>query len=392
MSVGVFHRVCCIRTSRFTAMEPTTRSVPADGAASSESASGGNGEERTHTTPSEPTPRVGFPFEPGRDGRQPARVQELVHAGSYLSRPLLFMNRYLIGAVLINIVTFSGVLCVVTVAAYLFRMLDQVKAIDWLYALGFPGDIQRGLFPSTLFLVMWLLTWAISYWRRGAQAPGRVAGWFLTLTVVSVLLAMAALLGTGDISLDYIKDTYGVEPPHGTVHWMSGELQRALPVVLLTALLPYLRIRDLIRSGTKPKNAVEGWIFAIASRALVFGLPLLLFALVARENISSFNEKRMKKPLGVEISTQYEFQPLEFKDWRTTWNLIELQAADYDPDVKKKSTPFEISGRIWKAANRNDDVHQSLEALGKSIDLDTSLSFPQALAALHRAPPDRTRE
>ena len=67
--------------------------------------------------------------------------------------------------------------------------------INWLFALGFQGDIARAFFPATLFFFVWLLMWGISYWRKGSQAEGRVARWFLTLTIVSFLLACAALLG-----------------------------------------------------------------------------------------------------------------------------------------------------------------------------------------------------
>lgn len=329
-------------------------------------------------------PENRFPWAVEPDGRQPPRIRELIHGGAYLRRPLLFLNRFLIGVALINVVTISGVFAVAAFAAWLFRSLDHADMIDRMYALGFRGDIQRAFFPAALCLAMWLATWIISYWRRGALAPGRIARWFLTLMMASVLVALAALIGTGDISLNYLKEQYGIEPPSAVVNKLGADLKYVFLIALCVALLPYLRLKDLIRSGTKPKNAVEGWIFAIASRSLFYGLPLLLFALLARENISNFNERRVVSRHGVEFNTQYDLVPLEIKDWNDMWRNIELQAAGYVPGApldQQADGGFPVSGRVWEVANalpagaRGQDVLASLRALKTSAELDAGLPF-----------------
>ncbi|MFO0907072.1 MAG: hypothetical protein U0794_01680 [Isosphaeraceae bacterium] len=319
-----------------------------------------------------------FALAPGPGDRQPWLVRKLVHGGSYLSRPVLFLNRYLIGAFLINLVTFSGVFLIAALTAWAFRQLDQPDRIDWIAALGFPGDIQRAFFPSALFFGLWVLTWGLAYWRKGAMAPGRVPQWLLVLTVVSFLLALAALLGTGDISMTYLKDLYGIEPPQEEVHAVRWQIQNVLLVLLFAALLPYLRVHELIRSGTRPRNAVEGWIFAIASRALVYGLPLLIFAGVARENLSRFNANRHEERHGVTFQTQYHLVPLEILDWAGFWHAVELQSAGFHDPANDAAEiaqhPFAISGRVWSVANRPDGaVRNSLGLLKQSVELDRRL-------------------
>ena len=224
------------------------------------------------------------------DGRQPPRVLELIHGGGYLRRPLIFLNRYLIGVILTNIVALSMVFALAALAAWMFRWLDHPWMAAWVQALGFRGDTGRAFFPTAVFFTLWLLMWGLSYWRSGSQADGRVARWFMTLTIVSFFLAFAALLGTGDVDFTYMRDYFGLQVPEEEKRWVTGNLKTFLLIGLVLALLPYLRIRDLLRSGTHPRTAVEGWIFAIASRALLYGIPLVVFGWIARENISYFEQ------------------------------------------------------------------------------------------------------
>ena len=328
-------------------------------------------EDQQGPDPERKDPR--FPMLPRDDGRQPARVLELIHGGHYLRRPLIFLNRYLVGVLLTNVVALSFVFAIASLAAWMFRYLDHTWMINWLFALGFQGDIGRAFFPATLFFFLWLGMWGISYWRQGSQAEGRVARWFLTLTIVSVLLACAALLGTGDVSLTHLRDNYGIEPPSEFVRSLGGELKTYFLIALAIALIPYLRIKDLIRSGTRPRTAVEGWIFGIASRALLYGIPLLIFGMLARENISHFNDNRVVQRFGETFHTQYDFVPLDFTDWSKTWQEIELQATRVDTatdamdpaDAKR----FAVSRSMWNAVD-GQDVAQSRKTLSEIAQFD----------------------
>ena len=65
----------------------------------------------------------GFPLSPCANGRQPARVLDLIHGGQYLRRPLIFRNRYLIGVLLTNVVALSMVFAIAAITAWMFRYL-----------------------------------------------------------------------------------------------------------------------------------------------------------------------------------------------------------------------------------------------------------------------------
>ena len=319
-----------------------------------------------------------FPMLPREDGRQPVRVLELIHGGHYLRRPLIFLNRYLVGVLLTNVVALSLVFAVASLAAWMFRYLDHPWMINWLFSLGFQGDIGRAFFPATLFFFLWLVMWGISYWRKGSQAEGRVARWFMTLTIVSLLLACAALLGTGDVSLTHLRDNYGIEPSSEFIRSLGGELKTYFVIALVIALIPYLRIKDLIRSGTKPRSAVEGWVFSIASRALLYGIPLLIFGWLAREDISHFNDNRVVERYGEKFSTQYDFVPLDFTNWSETWQEIELQATQLDgvSDADEATTAgrFSISEAMWNAVNA-EDVAESRQVLGEISTFDRNTTM-----------------
>ncbi len=313
-----------------------------------------------------------FPLTPSKDGRQPPRVLELIHGGHYLRHPLIFLNRYLIGVLLTNVVALSLVFAVASLAAWLFRSLDHTWMINWLYALGFQGDVGRAFFPTTTGFFLWVFMWGISYWRRGSQAEGQFARLFLTLTIVSFMLAGASLLGTGDVSLTHLRDNYGIEPPSEIVRIISSDLKTYFLIGLALALIPYLRIKDLIRSGTRPRTAVEGWIFAIASRALLYGIPLVIFGWLARENISYFNENRSRDEFGVTVDTQYDLVPLNFVDWSTTWQEVELQATELAGS--NDAGEFAVSRRVWDAVDESK-VHDSIAVLHKISAFDRQVTL-----------------
>jgi hypothetical protein len=313
-----------------------------------------------------------FPLTPSKDGRQPSRVLELIHSGHYLRHPLIFLNRYLIGVLLTNAVALSLVFAVASLAAWLFRSLDHTWMINWLYALGFQGDVGRVFFPTTVCFFLWILMWGISYWRRGSQAEGHFARLFLTLTIVSFMLGSASLLGTGDVSLTHLRDNYGIEPPSDVVRTISSDLKTYFLIGLALALIPYLRVKDLIRSGTRPRTAVEGWIFAIASRALLYGIPLVIFGWLARENISYFNENRSKDQYGVRVNTQFDFVPLDFVDWSDTWQEIELQATEVAE--AGDTNEFAVSRKAWESVDQAQ-VHESIATLRKISAFDREVTL-----------------
>ncbi len=315
--------------------------------------SGGNSAE-----PNEESPQDAFPLAQGAGGRQPPRVQELEHGGAFLDKPLLFLNRWLTGVFLIGLVTFTGVLAVAALTAYLYRKMDDVWMMDLFDVLGSAVDIDRAFFPCKVCFGGWLLAWLVAYWRRGKDAAGKVARIFLVLTIITFLLALAALVGTGDIDFNYLKKLFGYKPPKDEVSKLQEYVQLVFIVILAVSLLPYLRPRELIRSGTHPKNPVEGWIFAIASRGLLYGLPLVLFAWMARENISHYNEKRFLDYGGIKVSHRYDLQQIEFPEWAETWRTIESLAENRN----------ELCLRLRDEANRTNLSRVSLSDSDETLD------------------------
>jgi hypothetical protein len=326
-----------------------------------------------------------FSLTSSEDGRQPPRVLELIHGGGYLRRPLIFLNRYLIGVILTNIVALSMVFALAALTAWMFRWLDDPWVSSWVQVLGFRGDAGRAFFPTVLFFALWLLMWAVSYWRSGSQAEGRVARWFMTLTIVSFLLACAALLGTGDIDLTHLRDQFGIEIPTQANRWITGDLKMLLLVALSLALLPYLRIRDLLRSGTHPRTAIEGWIFAIASRALLYGIPIVVFGWLARENISYFDQNRNLEVAGQRVALQHNITPVDFVDWNRTWQELTLLE-----DGKTDSVDYDPAGlAIWRAVSpakdepadpSNDEASRKVNLPGCEATVTSSLKHHDAVS------------
>jgi hypothetical protein len=108
-----------------------------------------------------------FSLTSSEDGRQPPRVLELIHGGGYLRRPLIFLNRYLIGVILTNIVALSMVFALAALTAWMFRWLDDPWVSSWVQVLGFRGDAGRAFFPTVLFFALWLLMQRFSGRRTG---------------------------------------------------------------------------------------------------------------------------------------------------------------------------------------------------------------------------------
>ncbi|WP_169978585.1 hypothetical protein [Tautonia rosea] len=338
-----------------------------------------------------------FALAPDPTGRQSPEVLEMIRGGRYLRHETLAgLNRWLIGIVLIGVVTFSGVLCLASLSAFLFRLLDDYLLVDWLYVLGFPSDVHRALFPACVVFVGWLFVWAIGYWRRGERVTGLSARPLLVLTIVSFLLAISALLGTGDIDINYLRNLFGIQPPDQEINRMQGWLQYLLPALLVILLLPYLRPRELIRSGTHPRNLAESWIFAIASRALLYGIPLLIFAFMARENLSKFNESRLNRAAylhGIRLPAQSDLIWMDFKDWRSAWRSLEAEAKAAEArEAAEGPHPIDsrrqLSKRLWQTANTpitRDELQTLLGPHLAVIDRDRragKLAWPSTLLEL----------
>ncbi|MGZ0174130.1 MAG: patatin-like phospholipase family protein, partial [Planctomycetales bacterium] len=222
------------------------------------------------------------------------RMQQFIFGGHYLLRTRRFFNRYLMGLLCIWFMTVTGLSTLAALAAILFRQLDAPLARHFLVGLGFRTDISRGFVPVMLLLVLWLVCWCISFFRASgnlARAQGRFAAKLIPVTVVTFGICLAALLGNGEFSLDWLSNPKSLDIAKA---FSSAEkfFQIAIYGVIGIGLLPFLKPAALIRSGASPKSASDRVVFAVASRVVLYGLPFLVVSWFARENISDWTEHR----------------------------------------------------------------------------------------------------
>ncbi len=248
-------------------------------------------------------------------GKQSPRMLRFIFGGSYLRKSSLFLNRYLIGLLLIWIFVFSGLVAATSLMAWLFRNLDHIESRVLLEPLGFHGDVRLAFFPAFVFLVLWGIAWAVSYFRDRDAATGAIAHGLFYLLVSSCAIAVAALLGTGDIA---VSDFMGLEQVE-----IPSSVKLAIYSSIVVSLIPYLNPKRLLQSGTSPKNVAEKYVYFVATRGLLFGVPFAMFSWFAREDISRWNEDRDSRLTCMEImdwNPESPFWNAESPIWRLLSN------------------------------------------------------------------------
>ncbi len=294
------------------------------------------------------------------DSRQAEDIHRLVLGGLYLKRPFRLLNHWLLGIVANVAIVMCAVLCLVSFLAWAYRKLDGVDAMVYLSSLGFDSDVKRAFAPCLVFFLLWLFVrgslrvWNLTTGRR-RPIPGEVILAVLAFGMVATaLMAVAALLNTGDISLGGL-DWWNFKE---SVNEVAGHVRMMLLFVVLVALLPYLRPQDLIRSGTQPKTPVHSWIFYIASGAALIGIPLLLFGYLARENISDYNEDELR-------TDRHLLHRAFVNDWKTLLNRITDGTKAAAAEKKQKAVPTGYDPDVaLLAAIERVDLQQALQSPG----------------------------
>lgn len=309
------------------------------------------------------------------NGPQPPRMLRFIYGGHYLRKTGLFFNRYTISLLLIWTLVISGLVAVASLAAFLFRKLDEPVAREWIAALGFEGDVWLAMFPSFVLLVLWVVAWAVSYFRQGAHAPGVVARFLFYLLVFSAVVAVAALLGTGDISLSRQSETLGPDAQQSSpvIGYLKEGLRAAIFAVIGASLLPYLRPSRLMQSG-KSEKALEKYTFWAASRALVYGVPFVLIAIFATENISRYNEVRDPRMVRSDLS------PSDWHPWSPFWRQVRAEAEEV-------TVPLPPGAILWDTPAAPDDLKPPKELQGSKGDSPAALSTRAGFAQV--GSPDR---
>lgn len=107
--------------------------------------------------------------------------------------------------------------------------------------------------------------------------------------MLSLLVAFGGLLGTGEINLSRIAEIVGISHSEALAEAIKSFESYAMigiGTLLVIGLLPYLRPDKIIESGRRQKTSIERVTFWVASRALVIGIPLVVFSIIAREHIT----------------------------------------------------------------------------------------------------------
>jgi hypothetical protein len=279
------------------------------------------------------------------DGGQPKEIIKLLNHSQYLNDWRGFLNRYVIGVVLNNLALFSVVLMVATAVAYGWRALDTQWAVDRLLWVtdGWLIDSRRPFLPAVLVLVAWGGWWALSLLRRGTPARARFSGWLLVSGLMFSLVGLAVWCGTVNMN------TQNVLAPVFNLNaertWQR-DLIVPLSALILVALIPLLRPKDLIRSGVAPDKPYKRWAFRIVSGALLVGIPFLIVYFLARQNLS-----------GIADDPERPFTAGDVIAWDGFWSRLQ---AEFEASLKPKSdsnpAPFVSPGSILMARLKKQPV------------------------------------
>lgn len=245
---------------------------------------------------------------PEADGRVSERLRTFVDTGRKLNHPLNFFNRYLVGLLLLWVVIGSGLVALASFSAWVFRLIYNPLVLDRLAAIGFRNDLQVCLFPPLLVFLLWLATWALSYYKRNARATGEIARVLFFILLLTCGISVAAILGAGDID---VTPTGSAVPSakNAAASGLASTVYTFLITAILAGLLPYLNPMRLFKSGAAPKNTAEKYVYAVASRMLIFGLPFLAMSYFVREDISGWYAHRDGSVFRSEINDWSKFDP-----------------------------------------------------------------------------------
>lgn len=136
----------------------------------------------------------------------------------------------------------------------------------------------------------------------------------LALTAASILIGIAVWLANPNINFTP-KATEKL--PSDTLYLTDHE--KYLPYIalfLVVCLLPFLRPKDLLLSGERPRNHWTHWVFRVASTAFLVGIPVCVVFGLARHNLS-----------GTATNLNRELVSSDISDWAKFWDGAESEYA-----------------------------------------------------------------
>jgi hypothetical protein len=280
-------------------------------------------------------------LEPGPRGQQPEYVQRLIYGGSYLNRPLLFINNWLPGFLLINVVAISATVAVCSALAFLFRLMYRHDVGRVLSSLGFPDDISRAFFPATMVFLAWTLflaTNSVIAFLRGTRMAAQAAKRMTLALIVVTLICGVSLLGVGDVDTAMLRNWLGIDIPATWKEQIQSIAKWLFFTVVAVGILPYFTPERLLRSGASDNPRWgEREIFRMTTAALFWGCPLFIFALLARENVSYYNNTRPDRNQLTRSS---------IGNWDGFWGRVKADATYEAPLRVPPASPTRDAARV----------------------------------------------
>lgn len=282
--------------------------------------------------------RNSFELAVGRDGDQPACVTTLMRNGNYLIRPDLLGNRYLIGLTLNLMPWVSLLIAVAALIALLWRTLDHPAVReDILMTMGIESELVVGMLPGIVISMGWFATWVAAMTLRSAPLR-QLSGYLFVLTIVSVLISAAVVIGNGDIVIGQNQPLV-----------FQNKLRWIVPAISGLGLIPLLLPRRLLQSGARGSKLLESWVFYYFSFTLLIGIPLTAISLLARENVSGYASYRNPS-----------FDRGDLKDSRSLAQLITSESGSNELQRSNLSRAF-ATEHVVNAAKEYASANQRRE-------------------------------
>ncbi len=221
------------------------------------------------------------------------RLRHLVNKSNYLVTNQGWMSRAAMGALAMGTLLISAVTFAAASFAWLFRGLYAPEVYDYFHCLGFRGDLWVPMMPSIIVFHVWLFFWLFSFLRNGKHAAGKRAKYAFTVWLLTATMGFTLIATTGDLDIGQLLVRLGLSEITWTKMETFGSwVKTGVFAAICASLLPYFAPSALLRSGKERTAGPKRYLFSVARNGLLFGVPLLVFAFLARENISGWNDHR----------------------------------------------------------------------------------------------------
>jgi hypothetical protein len=309
------------------------------------------------------------PIRPLANGGQPPEVMALVANSHYLNDTVGFVNRYLIGLVLFNLTLFLGVLFLATVMATLWRLLDTPPIVNYLLWVsnGYLLEWNRPFLPGVLLLLVWMLIWIGSFVRTGTPALAKHSGLLLFFAGAFLLIGFATWLGTPNMNFTNVIEPNFDPRKQQLRHWPS-QLFLPLGILLVLALLPWLRPREVLKSGVQKESFWRQWVFKIAGVALLVGIPFAAVYWAGRHNIS-----------GIASGWDRPLNSADFLNWETLVGKMKDEAAkrEAEPNLEMKQS-LVTPGTLFYEQQTQTESPNEKAALARLRDANKASQYRRA--------------